>query len=206
MCRYGVFQDGGYYDDVDTLEQAVGLAEELLGGVTEGELSTFTVKCEGRLLASVTNRDIQATFHMQYRRRGAAALDCGRVDFNATGHVLRMEPDALRALRDGEESSAAVGLAHIDWDGPCRVILVDAVCAFFGVADLAEITDEALAFVRRRRPGLEVTKTGLRLTFDVWLLVEEGASIGEFMQDLDCRITSRTSGVSVIDTKFVDYC
>lgn len=206
MPRYGIFQEDVHCDDVDTLDAAIGLAEELLGAVPDGQDVTFTVVCGGRLLASVTNRHINATFHMQYWDRRNEAVDCGSVDVDATAHVLRMAPNALRALRDGRKSSDEVGRAHIDWGGPCWVLVVESVCAFFGVADAAQITDEALAFARQRRPVPEVVKEGLRLTFDVSLLVEEGASLGEFMQDFDCRIASRTDGVSVIDVKFVDYC
>jgi hypothetical protein len=32
-----------------------------------------------------------------------------------------------------------------------------------------------------------------------------GASLGEFIQDLDCRMNSRTDGVTIVETTFVDY-
>jgi hypothetical protein len=190
---------------VDTLDAAVGRAEELLGATRAGEFTTVTVRCAGRLLASFTNRRIKATFHMQYWDRREAAVDCGSIEFDATGYVLRMGPEAVRALRDCRESSDTVGLAHIPWDGPCRVSIEGSVCAFFGVDGMADITDEAFAFARRRWPEVTVSEASLRLTFELRLRVAEGASLGEFIQDLDCRMNSRTDGVTIVETTFVDY-
>ena len=81
MPRYGVFQDGGRYDDLGTLCEAIGLAEELMGGIPVGECSTFTVERDGRLLASVTNRRITGTFHKEYFRIFLAALHSKRKIF-----------------------------------------------------------------------------------------------------------------------------
>lgn len=205
MPRYGIFQDGGHYDDLDTLDAAIGLAEELLGAVPQGECSTFTVECGGRLLASVTNRRITGTFHMQYWDQREQAVDCGATSFDATAYALQMQPEALRMLRDNGEASGAMGLAHILWEGPCRVEVVDAVCAFFGVASVGDITDEALAFAHGRWGEDPPQDHTIRLTFDVRLKILKGADLGEFIQDLDCRMASRTIGVTVIETQFVDH-
>ena len=59
MSKFDVFQDRGHYATIDTLEEAISLAEVLLGGVQEGEEATFSVHDEeGNLKASLTNRRI----------------------------------------------------------------------------------------------------------------------------------------------------
>lgn len=203
MHRYGVFQDGGHYDHLDTLYEAIGLAEELLGGIPDGECSTFTVERDGRLLASVTNRRITGTFHKEYWSAGEKAQECEALEFDATGHVLRMAGGELRALRDNRESSDAVGRAHVAWNGPFRVTLVDSVCAFFGVDDVEDITDEALAFARRRWYEEAPALVCVHLTVALQVSVAAGASLAEFVGNLDWGFHSRTVGVSVIDAEIL---
>ncbi len=203
MPRYGVFQDGGRYDDLDTLDEAIGLAEELLGGLPDGELSTFTVERDGRLLASVTNRRITGTVHKEYWSAREEAVECGELEFDATGHVLRMEGGELRALRDNRDSGDAVGRAHGAWNAPFRIALVESVCAFFGVADVADITDEALAFARWCWQVEAPTPVCIHLTVALRVHVAARASLGEFIGSLDCGFDSKTAGVSIIASEIV---
>lgn len=205
MPRYEIFQDGVHHDCVDTPESAIGIADQLLNAMAQGTLSTITVQCAGRLLASVTNRRIVGTFRMQYRDRWEQAVECGATGFDATAYALQMQPEPLRMLRDNQESSDAMGRAHVLWDGPCQVAVVDSVCAFFGVGSVADITDEALAFARGRWREDPPEDHTIRLTFDLRLNIVKGADLGEFVQDLDCRMVSRTVGVTIVETTFVDY-
>ena len=203
MPRYGVFQDGGRYDDLGTLCEAIGLAEELMGGIPVGECSTFTVERDGRLLASVTNRRITGTFHKEYWSAREEAVECEALEFDATGHVLRMAGGELRALRDNRDSSDAVGQAHVAWNGPFRVTLVESVCEFFGVDDVADITDEALAFARWRWYEEAPVKACVHLTVALQVRVAAVASLAEFVGRLDWGFHSRTVGVSVTDAEIL---
>ena len=144
MSVFDVLQDQGHYATVGNLEEAISLAETLLGGVQEGEETTFTVHDgQGRLMAAVTNRRIIGTFHKQ--RWGGwkndQAISCGDQRFDATDAVLLLEPNQIVELASMYELNDSIGRDHVEWDGPFDVYLDEAVCAFFGVCQCRFKTD-----------------------------------------------------------------
>lgn len=204
---YAIFQDGGYYDDVKGLGSAIELAEELLGGVPEGQDATFSVESkEGLLMAAVSNRRITGRFIQQQwgGRKGDDAIFVGEEEFDATDDILLMEHERLAELDDNDESSDEIGRAHVDWAGPCEVRLVDSVCAYFGVNSLEDITPAALAYARNRANPQEAETTEVTLNIQLKLRVSPGASVDEFRQNLDYSVTSNTTGVTVSYAKLVE--
>lgn len=82
--------------------------------------------------------------------------------------------------------------------------LVDAICDYFGVGDLEDITPEALLDARNRaHPQPQVERT-LTLTIKVTVRVSSGASVDAFVENLDYSLTSNTAGVVVAATEIVE--
>lgn len=206
MTIYTINQDGGHYDDLADLNQAISLAEELLGGVMPGSETTFTVETEdGTLMAAVTNRRIVGSFNKEtYGERGRPGQYMGTEDFDATDTVLLLEHAQLVELQDGYENTDHIGKQYIDWAGPCSVSLVDAICDYFGVGDLEDITPEALLDARNRaHPQPQVERT-LTLTLKVTVRVSSGASVDAFVENLDYSVVSNTAGIVVASTEIVE--
>lgn len=207
MAEYTINQDGGRYDEIQGLNEAIALAEVLLGGVPAGDESTFTVESEdGYLLASVTNRRIVGSFTKQQwgGRKGDDAIHIGDEDFDATDNILLMNHEDLVELDDNDDSSDNIGREHIDWSGPCSVNIVDAVCAYFGVSDVRDITPEALDFARQRANPQPASKEVITLSVKLYLRVAPGASVSEFIENLDYSVVSNTAGVTVSNTEITD--
>jgi len=202
---YQIFQDGGFYADAANLDGALELAEALLND--GGDPTTFTVEdADGYLVASVTNRRIIGTFVKQAwgGRKGDDACFVEEVEFDATNHVLLMTHEALTQLQDGFESTDELGLAHISWNGPCEVSVTDAICQFFGVDDIRDVTPEALAYARNRAHPQPPEEKTITLSIKLNLRVTPGASVQEFIEDLEYSVTSNTVGVVVCSTELTD--
>lgn len=91
---------------------------------------------------------------------GDSARTIGEAQVDVTRQVLGLSLDAVRRLTDcSYEADHLVGGtpegdAH---DGPFEVSVVDAVMEFFGVEDLAEVT-QAMLQAARKRAGLEAVR------------------------------------------------
>ena len=72
------------------------------------------------------------------------AIEIGTVEFDATNYVLRMSLSDIQVLDDADDTSDAVGLAHVDHDGPYSVYLNDPICKYFGVEHPDDITPDML--------------------------------------------------------------
>lgn len=152
------------------------------------------------------NRRITGTLIKQVwgGRKNDQAIEVGRVEFDATDHILLMSPEEIRELEDGDESTDAIGQAHFVWDGPTEVEIAEAVCRFFGVDDVEDITDEAVAYAKAQRiPALPTTET-VTLKVKLTLKLTPGASVNSFIEDCDYRFTSNTAGAIVQTTEIVD--
>lgn len=76
--------------------------------------------------------------------RGDDAVTVEEVPFDATLTVLALPLESIHALEDTYDNSDNIGREHVDHDGPCEVAVADAVCEFFGVDTLDEITQSML--------------------------------------------------------------
>lgn len=70
--------------------------------------------------------------------------------FDATAHVLEMDIEAIRSIKDATPSSEAIGRHYAEHNGPCEVTIEKSVAAFFGASDVRAITPRKLARMRRR--------------------------------------------------------
>lgn len=203
---FQVLQDKGLYGGFAGLAEAQNVAEALFGYVSEQGDTTISVESDGVCVAVYTNRKIIGSFTKQAwgGRKGDDAIYVGTEEFDATDYVLLLDHPELVGLFDGEEGTDEVGLAHFDWNGPCEVTLVAAICEFFGVDVLDDITPEALAFARaRRNPKPPVAQTvTLSIKVDVSMFGE--VTLADFVENLDYSVISNTPGVRVLQTELVD--
>lgn len=202
-----LYQDRGYYGEVGDLQKAIDAAEVMLGGVPDGEFSTFTVEtADGKLMASVTNRRITGAFYKQEwgGRKNDIAISCGVEEFDATDAVLLLNHAALIELDDNSENTDEIGRSHVDWSGPCSVELVQSVLEFFGVSDLEDITEEALTYARARINPLPAEEKFVELTVKVQVRMAPGISVEEFVDNLDYKVSSGTPGAVVTGTEIVE--
>jgi hypothetical protein len=81
--------------------------------------------------------------------RGDRAESLGEVEFDATDDILQMRAAELRKVKDCDETSDAIGQGHVDHDGPCEVRIESAICEFFKVSDVADITNGMLQNARK---------------------------------------------------------
>lgn len=97
-------------------------------------------------------RAVIGIFHKQAWDDNDYAVNLGSQSFNATRHVLNLSLDAIRALKDNEESTDDIGQRFVEHNGPHYVEIVDSVMEYFGVGSLAEITQEMLDKARGTCP------------------------------------------------------
>jgi hypothetical protein len=153
----------------------------------------------GKLVASVTNLRITGVFTKQNwgGRKGNDPIHAGEEEFDATDYVLNMPYDEVLEIRDNRESSDAIGTAHIQWNGPYEVDIVDSICEFFGVGQLDDITPEMFEFVRGRYKPRTPEAHEIEMTLKVRVTVSPGATLGDFIRDAEYSVKSATSGVLV---------
>lgn len=205
MTEFDIKQDTGYYATLPSLEQSISVAEQLLGGLAEGETSTFTVEADGKLVAAITNRRIIGNFTKQTwgGRKNDDAIYVGTEDFDATSMILMMDYNQLIKLQDNDESSDDVGRSLVDWSGPCEVAITTAVCDYFGVMAIEDITEDALKFARQREnPKLHEEET-VTLQIKVRIRRHPDATAAEFVENLDYSVVSNTPGIVVVDTEIM---
>jgi len=204
---YTISQKPGHYSRLPTLKEATDLAEALLGEADNEEETTITVENEAHeVVASVSNRRITGIFCKQQwgGRKGDDALPCGEEVFDATNAILQLDHADLVEMEDNSEQSDTIGFAHISWNGPCSVRLSDSICSFFGVTDVEDITPDNLAYVRTRMNPTPVANEVVVLSVKLNLLVTPGASVNEFIENLEYSVLSTTPGVIVNSTEIID--
>ncbi|MYM92365.1 hypothetical protein [Duganella vulcania] len=201
---YTIKQDGNYYNELQDLHTAINLADDFLGSMPGAEETTFTVENhEGYLMAVVTNRRIIGAFTKQQwgGRKGDEAIHIGEESFDATDTILLLPHKEIVELDDNDESSDEIGRLHVSWSGPFFVRIVDAVCAYFGVTDVEEITPEALAYAKARANPQQPKEQTVTLGFKLQLRVQPGASVHDCIQDMGCTFTSNSVGVVVLSSE-----
>jgi hypothetical protein len=185
----------------DAVTYADATLKDLLGrpGYRNAHYVYVIANEAGRLVASVTNRRIEGVFTKQSwgGRKGNDAIHAGEEEFDATDYVLNLPYAEVLEIRDNRESSDAIGTAHIQWDGPYEVEIVDSICDFFGVGQLGEITPEMFEFVRERFKPLKPEAHEIEMTLKVRVVVSPGAILEDFIRDADYSVKSATSGVTV---------
>lgn len=137
----------------ETLTEAIEFARKYHG--LKKEDVTLTVEVEGTRLpiASFSTRRITGNFTKQAwgGRKGDDAIYCGEEDFDATRYILSMPYHETVRIRDNNDTSDNIGMAHVSWVGPHEVEIVDSMCDFFGVSKLEEISEDHFNFVVANR-------------------------------------------------------
>lgn len=137
----------------ETLSEAIDFARKYHG--LKKEDATLTVEVEGTRIpvASFSTRRITGNFTKQAwgGRKGDDAVYCGEEEFDATRYILSMPYQDVIRIRDNNETSDNIGMAHVSWVGPHEVEIADSMCEFFGVSKLEEISEEHFNFVVKNR-------------------------------------------------------
>lgn len=208
---YIIKRQGGHHEEQQGLDASIDVARlalQVLRGRASGEAATFTVENkDGYLLASVTNRRIVGTFQRQRwsgPKQDLAIPEGEKEDFDATDAVLLLSLEELQRLADHDTSSDALGLRFIRWDGPCEVAVVEAICDYFGVGELSDITEEALAFARQEANPQPPVEEVVTLSIRVKIRRMPTASQEDFVNNLEYFVESCTPGVRVLTTEIAD--
>lgn len=200
-------QNGKLIQSFSLLEPAVAHAIKLLGRLDPSEPTTLTIEDDNAIVIdSFSSGRIMGVFTKQKwgGRKGDDAQFYGTEDFDATDAVLLLDHGDLVELQDGSENTDEIGQDHVSWDGPCEVAITSSICEYFGVDDLEDITPEHLAFVRERSDPEPHAMQTITLSVKLKIRVAPGASVSEFIENLDYSFTSETAGVVVKDTEIVD--
>lgn len=141
-------------DSAEALCAAEQLYKELKdsGRAESGAVVTVTPDGQHCPVASFTDRRITGTFTKQVwgGRKGDDAIFSGTEEFDATDYVLRMPLQKIHRLVDHDDTTDVIGLAHVDYDGPFEVDVVGEICAYFGIEQLEDLTEENLDRARTR--------------------------------------------------------
>lgn len=150
-------------------------------------------------------RKIIGTFHKQTwsGRNNNQAVECGQEEFDATAAVLLLPHDQLVELQDCDEATDDLGRQHINWAGPCDVRIADAICDFFEVDSLEDITEEALLAARQCFSPKDPTAVEMTLSVVVKMRVQHGIDVKSVLEGLACSIISNTPG-AVVDDMFLE--
>jgi hypothetical protein len=99
------------------------------------------------------------------------AESIGEVEFDATDYILSMPLTELRQVKDCSESSDAIGTEHVDHDGPFSVYIEQAICEFFEVQAVADITPQLRQRARKWLNSLPQTQYRARLSVTTFINV-----------------------------------
>lgn len=209
MHVYHIRKDGQSHSETIGLNQAIVEIKALRDARHPSDESvTFSVEnIDGYLLASATTRRILGEFNKASwgGPRGDTSIDCGSEAFDATEAVLQLPHLDLMSLSDNTESTDSIGRAHVDWPAHCTVVLTQAICEYFGVMDLSEITPEALAFALELADILPEEEVIVTLSVMVTLRVRGGASVKDFLDNLYYLVQSKTDGIKVDSTEIIGF-
>lgn len=151
-------------------------------------------------------RRIIGTFYKQQwgGHKGAYAIAAGEESFDATHAVLLLSHADLIELEDCSEETDSIGRDHVSWHGPCSVHITDSICRFFDVYCLEDITEAALASAKDLIKPQPANEEFVTLAIKIKVRVAPGASVTEFIENLDYAVTSNTNGITVQGTEIVD--
>ena len=198
-CPFQIRRDGGYvFDDpVNDFERAMELADGIFD--QDGDPSTVTVEdADERVIASFTNRKVVGVMRRQTDGPRDTLVPVGEDEFDATDFILLMDAGEIRKIMDNDETSDDIGRAHVTWDDPCDVEIVESICEFFGIDSLEDLTDENVAFARAQRVPTPLVEKTVTLTVRVDIRALREDDVSAFLRNLNCAVESRTPGVFVM--------
>lgn len=217
MTTYILCKDLSHDTEGEDLYQVMGWGQENLRISQErgGEPVTFTVfDDQDKAIAVFTNRRINCTFVKEAwsGRKGDDVVTVGSLTFDATDAILSLSLEEIHALNDNDTSSDAIGQQHVDWEGPHRVYVVEAIQEFFGVPGLMAISESALNHARECFKPRPIIEDKVTLTIEVSVYMKEpedeqerAKALTDFTENLDYSITSNTVGASVKSTTITEW-
>lgn len=116
---------------------------ELENHLRENPESPVWITTENTLVAFRNPNPIEGVFNQQLWTgpKNDTLMHCKAVRFDATHYVLHdFGLQAIHGLKDSDDTSDDVGLAHVDWNGPHDVEVVDSILDYFGADKLCDIT------------------------------------------------------------------
>ncbi len=180
----------------ETLDQALGLASDLLKG---GAPATVIILDElGNLCRFQTTRRIRTS--ASTTEGGALLRAVQDIDLDVTTAVLMMARVEVFALED--DPAAALELAYQHAPGAAAVNearLVESICDFFAIDDLHDLTDERLEAAAQEVLGGLVEET-VTLQLEVKVRRPANAQAAEAAQVLQHNVWSSTPGVRVLNS------
>ena len=198
--------NGDHISDHDSMKQAEQETARLIGEMEDGVLYTLSMfdPSKGLILQNHTNRRINGTFYKQAGSGSNDLVALDAIEFDATDMVLLMSNEEFDRVSDNDESSDAIGLAHVEHNGPFYVHIVNEMLAFFGASDFSEIGQEALAFAREKYRPQEWSTVTVEVTASIQLRVRPGVDVDEVLSDMDYHFQSQTDGAVVLSTELTD--
>lgn len=205
---YSILQDNGLYNQLEDLQSAINTMTVLGESMIDSdEETTFTVKDKGsKVVASITNKKIMCTFFKQEwgGRKSSDAYLVGEEEIDATNVILKLPYEQLIALKDNTDSTDTIGRLVFNWDGPYYVHVTDAVCEYFGVYDVKDITQENYDFVKSRVEVLEPTQEIVTLQIQLKVNKMPGADMQDFLDNIGYDIFSKTVGVVIENYEIIE--
>lgn len=180
----------------ETLDQALGLASDLLKG--DAPATVIILDELGNLCRFQTTRRIRTSASTT---EGGALLRAVRdIDLDVTTAVLMMARVEVFALED--EPAAALELAYQHAPGAAAVNearLVESICDFFAIDDLHDLTDERLEAAAQEVLGVLVEET-VTLQLEVKVRRPANAQPAEAASVLQHNVWSNSPGVRVLNS------
>lgn len=180
----------------ETLDQALGLASDLLKG--DAPATVIILDELGNLCRFQTTRRIRTSASTT---EGGALLRAVRdIDLDVTTAVLMMARVEVFALED--DPAAALELAYQHAPGAAAVNearLVESICDFFAIDDLHDLTDERLEAAAQEVLG-GVVKETVTLQLEVKVRRPANAQPAEAASVLQHNVWSNSPGVRVLNS------
>lgn len=93
----------------------------------------------------------------------------GDVEFDATSLILNMPLAQIKKIQDCSETSDRIGQDLVEHDGPCSVYIEGAICEFFSVIGVQEITSAMLKGAKQWLNNLPEKVYVARLAFTTYV-------------------------------------
>lgn len=184
---------------------AIETAEGLIASATDGPTTCVVLDDNGNVCRFLTTKRIEVVVRTVRRPNGKALGAIETLTLDMTTAVLMLSREQVIALEsDGSAAFKLVCDTHNVQ--PCNFSpewLASAICNFFCIEDLDDLTDDLLHAAIQAVLGGIVEET---VTLSIAVKVRHAANVdvNSFIEDLDYSITSNTPGAKVLSTEITD--
>lgn len=216
-ARTYVFGETGESHTLASVESAQAMAMDMFKHYpADTSLPVYVKKMsyvgEFKTLAfTITNRKMLASLHilgttpnddriLENANYTGAVLALGIDQMYILGEVGPGYPELSAFLAELGEAVYVGGRCEADKDS-----LEAAVCDFFGVEAVTDVTDEAWDFAKNQHSGEEFELVDVTVTVKLQIRKPKALPLEDVINDLDYSFTSTTIGAVVKDTSITDY-